>query len=286
MPTIGQKPSWAISCPVPSRSGWKEPAHEEIADGYDDASILFADIAGFTAMSNTPPAEVVRFLDHLYTDLDALAEKYRLEDQDHRRLVHGRRRRADPRSDHLRDLARFALDMFEVAGNVPGADGRRWGCGSASPPARSWRVWWGRRSSSRRLGDAVNLASRMESTGVVGRIQVTTDVRDRLAGEFAFRERGPVRSKARASSSPGSWKAPRRRPRPDNCRPVRSSQSSVTPSPRLRLVLSYVGVCQTDVVPLRDVDIAVLHRPDEQSGLDAAGRPTAMYFCGCGSGAI
>ena len=67
-----------LPCTVAQRL--KEPAHEEIADGYDDASILFADIAGFTAMSShTPPAEVVRFLDHLYTDLDALAEKYRLE---------------------------------------------------------------------------------------------------------------------------------------------------------------------------------------------------------------
>jgi len=178
----------------------KEPAHEEIADGYDDASILFADIAGFTAMSShTPPAEVVRFLDHLYTDLDALAEKYRLEKiktiGDSYMVVGGV---PDPRSDHLRDLARFALDMFEVAGNVAGADGAALGLrvGIATGPVVAgvvgskkffYDVW----------GDAVNLASRMESTGVVRRIQVTTDVRDRLAGEFAFSERGPIAVKGK-----------------------------------------------------------------------------------------
>lgn len=178
----------------------KEPVHDEIADGYDDASILFADIAGFTAMSShTPPAEVVRFLDHLYTDLDALAEKYGLEKiktiGDSYMVVGGV---PDPRPDHLRDLARFALDMFAVADRVPGSDGTAMGLrvGIATGPVVAgvvgskkffYDVW----------GDAVNLASRMESTGVVGRIQVTTDVRDRLAGEFVFSERGQIAVKGK-----------------------------------------------------------------------------------------
>jgi adenylate cyclase len=58
----------------------KNPAHTIIADKYDDASILFADIAGYTERaSDTSPTDLVRFLDALYTDLDALVDKHGLE---------------------------------------------------------------------------------------------------------------------------------------------------------------------------------------------------------------
>ncbi|PRC62693.1 adenylate/guanylate cyclase domain-containing protein, partial [Mycobacterium sp. ITM-2017-0098] len=58
----------------------KEPTRTVIADKYDDASILFADIAGYTKRaSDTAPAELVRFLDRLYTDLDALVDRHGLE---------------------------------------------------------------------------------------------------------------------------------------------------------------------------------------------------------------
>ena len=58
----------------------KNPEHTIIADKYDDASILFADIAGYTKRaSDTAPTELVRFLDALYTDLDALVDRHGLE---------------------------------------------------------------------------------------------------------------------------------------------------------------------------------------------------------------
>ena len=58
----------------------KDPAHGTIADRYDDASILFADIAGFTERaSQMPAAELVRFLDRLYTTFDRLVDKHGLE---------------------------------------------------------------------------------------------------------------------------------------------------------------------------------------------------------------
>src|SRR5262249_3746473 len=58
----------------------KDPVRNVIADKYDDASVLFADIAGFTERaSQTPPAELIQFLDRVYTDFDALVDKYQLE---------------------------------------------------------------------------------------------------------------------------------------------------------------------------------------------------------------
>src|SRR6476646_4709644 len=58
----------------------KDPSRNIIADKYDDASILFADIAGYTKRaSDTTPTDLVRFLDRLYTDLDALVDRHGLE---------------------------------------------------------------------------------------------------------------------------------------------------------------------------------------------------------------
>ena len=70
---------------------------QPIADHFGSASILFADVADFTPWSERlPPAEVVGYLDHLFSHFDELAERYGLrEDQDHRRLLHGRCGRSD-----------------------------------------------------------------------------------------------------------------------------------------------------------------------------------------------
>lgn len=84
----------------------KDPGHQIIADRYDDASILFADIAGYTKRtSDTSPTELVRFLDGLYTDLDALVEHHGLEkiktSGDSYMVVSGV---PEPRDDHLEAL--------------------------------------------------------------------------------------------------------------------------------------------------------------------------------------
>ena len=173
----------------------KDPARTEVADRYDDASVLFADIAGFTAMSSqASPADVVRFLDRLYTELDALIERHGLEKikttGDSYMVVSGV---PEPRPDHGEALARFALEMREVSGTITGTDGHPLvlRIGMARGPVVAgvigskkffYDVW----------GDAVNVASRMESTGVAGRIQVSESVREALADEFEFEERGLI----------------------------------------------------------------------------------------------
>jgi len=57
----------------------KDRSNSVIADKYDDASILFADIAGYTSGPATPRGELVAFLDDLYTSLDALVTRHGLE---------------------------------------------------------------------------------------------------------------------------------------------------------------------------------------------------------------
>jgi adenylate cyclase len=173
----------------------KERSPSVIADKYDDASILFADIAGYTERaSDTSPEELVAFLDNLYTSLDALVTRHGLEkiktSGDAYIVVSGV---PQPRPDHLEALADLALDIAEAVAGL--TDSR--GCavplriGLANGPLVAGVV------GSQRFfydvwGDAVNVASRMESMAAVGCIQVPQPVYERLSNRFVFEERGDV----------------------------------------------------------------------------------------------
>lgn len=173
----------------------KEPERRVIADKYDEASVLFADIVGFTERaSSTPPAELVRFLDRLYSAFDELVDKHGLEkikvSGDSYMVVSGVPR---PRPDHVHALADFALDMADVAAGLKDPHGRAvpLRVGLATGPVVAGVV------GSRRFfydvwGDAVNVASRMESTDSVGQIQVPDEVYQRLKDDFVLRERGYI----------------------------------------------------------------------------------------------
>ena len=173
----------------------KDPERSVIADKYDEASVLFADIVGFTERaSSTPPADLVRFLDRLYSEFDALVDKHGLEkikvSGDSYMVVSGVPR---PRPDHVQALADFALDMADVAAGLKDPHGRPvpLRVGLASGPVVAGVV------GSRRFfydvwGDAVNVASRMESTDSVGQIQVPDEVYERLKDDFVLRERGHI----------------------------------------------------------------------------------------------
>jgi adenylate cyclase len=173
----------------------KEPGRGVIADKYDDASVLFADIVGFTERaSGTPPADLVRFLDRLYGAFDALVDKHGLEkikvSGDSYMVVSGVPR---PRPDHARALADFALDIANVAAGLKDPHGEPipLRVGMACGPVVAGVV------GSRRFfydvwGDAVNVASRMESTDSVGRIQVPEAMYARLKDEFVLQERGSI----------------------------------------------------------------------------------------------
>jgi adenylate cyclase len=173
----------------------KDPARNVIADKYDDVSVLFADIAGFTERaSDMPPEQLIRFLNRLYSDFDALVDKHGLEkikvSGDSYMVVSGV---PEPRADHVEALASFALDMADAASRLKDSRGNPLPLriGLARGPVVAGVV------GSRRFfydvwGDAVNVASRMESTDSIGRIQVPEDVYQRLRTDFVFQERGAV----------------------------------------------------------------------------------------------
>lgn len=173
----------------------KEPGRGVIADKYDDATVLFADIVGFTERASaTPPADLVRFLDRLYGAFDALVDKHGLEkikvSGDSYMVVSGVPR---PRPDHAQALADFALDMANVVAGLKDPHGEPvpLRVGMACGPVVAGVV------GSRRFfydvwGDAVNVASRMEATDSVGRIQVPEELYQRLKDEFVLQERGRI----------------------------------------------------------------------------------------------
>ncbi|MGO4833047.1 adenylate/guanylate cyclase domain-containing protein [Rhizobiaceae sp. 2RAB30] len=166
-----------------------------IADKFESASILFADMAGFTARAgDTSPEELVRFLNRVFTGFDRLVEKHGLEkiktSGDAYMVVAGV---PASRPDHAAALADFALDMRDGASRLRDPSGRQVPIriGMATGPVVAGVV------GTRKLfydvwGDAVNVAARMEQTGEAGAIQVSETTYALLRDGFALAARGPV----------------------------------------------------------------------------------------------
>ncbi|HEU4362300.1 MAG TPA: adenylate/guanylate cyclase domain-containing protein [Mycobacterium sp.] len=201
----------------------KNPAVDVIADSYDEASVLFADIADFTRRaSRTAPHQLVEFLNRLYTDLDLLVDRRGLEkvktSGDSYLVVSGV---PEPRPDHLQAVARLALDVADAVAGMRDPLGRPVSLriGLATGPVVAGVVGT-RRFFYDVWGDAVNLAARMESTDAEGRIQVPQDVYERLKDDFVFEERGDIDVKGKGVMH--TWFLVGERPRPDGRRPTRS----------------------------------------------------------------
>jgi class 3 adenylate cyclase len=162
----------------------------QIADAVSDVGVLFADIAGFTALSEkTPPHELVSLLDDIFSGFDALAAEYDLEKiktiGDAYMVASGL---LDPRPSHAEDLATVALAMQE---QVRAVDSLAVRIGIDIGPVVAGII--GRRKFTYDLwGDTVNTASRMEAHGVAGEIHATERARDRLAHTFDFVSRGTI----------------------------------------------------------------------------------------------
>jgi adenylate cyclase len=166
-----------------------------IADQFAAASILFADIVDFTPLSNNlQPAEVVGLLDHLFTHFDLLVEGYGVEKiktiGDCYMVAAGV---PTPRADHARVMALVALEMRESLASEDGVGhlGLELRIGINSGPVVAGVI--GRKRFLYDLwGDAVNMASRMESHGTPGRIQVTRATYELLRDEFELEPRGTI----------------------------------------------------------------------------------------------
>jgi class 3 adenylate cyclase len=168
---------------------------DAIADFYPAISILFADIVGFTPLSaGMSPANIVGLLNQVFTRFDELTERFALEKiktiGDAYMVVSGL---PVPRPDHAEVLADLALEMqdsvHELSELIACPLQLRIGLhtGSAVAGVIGWRKFaydlW---------GDAVNTASRMESHGLTGKIQVSEEYYKILKGRYCFDDRGEI----------------------------------------------------------------------------------------------
>ncbi|HNB54029.1 MAG TPA: adenylate/guanylate cyclase domain-containing protein [Anaerolineales bacterium] len=168
-----------------------------IADQYEDATVLFADLVGFTPLAaNIPPNEVINLLNRVFSLFDHLADRYGLEKiktiGDSYMAVGGV---SIPLPEHTAAVATMALDMQRLLTKI--TDGKlqvRIGihCGPVIAGVIGIRKFiydlW---------GDTVNIASRMESHGCPGQIQVTHPVYERLSEKYNFIARGPISVKGK-----------------------------------------------------------------------------------------
>jgi adenylate cyclase len=160
-----------------------------IADTYAQASLLFADVVGFTPLSSRfSSKEVVTMLNDLYERFDAIVARYGLEKIKtigDCYMVAGGLPHPDP--DHLKRLTSAAMEMQAEAGKVHTPDGQplalRIGmhagpvtAGVIGQAKFAFDVW----------GDTVNTASRMETAGAANRITVSDEVRHALGDAYAF----------------------------------------------------------------------------------------------------
>jgi class 3 adenylate cyclase len=175
-------------------------SEDVIADAYREATVMFADLVDFTIRSQAVgPRRMVKALDDLFSTFDALARKHGLEKiktiGDAYMAAAGV---PSPRPDHADAVAQMAIDVrdhvegrFDPDGNPLsiriGIDSGPVVAGVIGESKFIYDLW----------GDTVNTASRMESHGVPGQIQVTERTQERLGSRYKFEQRGPIQVKGK-----------------------------------------------------------------------------------------
>ncbi len=171
-----------------------------IADSFEDASVLFADLVGFTALAASRPAsETVSMLNNIFSAFDQEVAKRGLEKiktiGDAYMVAGGL---PDPSPDHTAQVLGLAVDMLEILRKHNEEYGHELNlrigvsrgpliAGVIGSQKLSYDIW----------GDTVNVASRMESMGIPGRIQVTERVVQVTSDDFEFEDRGILEVKGR-----------------------------------------------------------------------------------------
>jgi class 3 adenylate cyclase len=172
-----------------------------IADRLPEVTALFSDVVGFTELSlSVPPAEMVQMLNRMFSAFDSLVEEHGVEkiktSGDGYVVLGGA---PAPMADHARAVAELALGMRKVVEGLRRETGWpldiRLGIDTGGPVVGGvvgrkkffYDVW----------GDTINTASRMESHGVPGQIQVTQATYERLRDAYEFEERGKISVKGK-----------------------------------------------------------------------------------------
>ncbi len=171
-----------------------------IADHFTNTRVLFADIVGFTPLSNEmAPDEMINLLNRIYSHFDALVETYGLEKirtiGDNYLVASGV---PVQRQDHAQAIAKMGLEILEFANSDPtltrinlsfriGINSGPLTAGVVGTKKFQYDVW----------GDTVNTASRMESQGVASKIQITENTYQLLKDEFLLERRGTINIKGK-----------------------------------------------------------------------------------------
>ena len=166
-----------------------------IADRFEDMSVLFADVVGFTQISrNMSPSDLVKMLNHVFSLFDRVAERLALEKiktiGDAYMVAGGLGTDGQGDAEKLADMGLEMLELLAKYREESGVD-LQVRIGMHTGPAVAgvvglkkfiYDIW----------GETVNTASRMESHGVPNRIQVLESTTEKLAGSHIFEERGKV----------------------------------------------------------------------------------------------
>jgi PAS domain S-box-containing protein len=171
-----------------------------IAENFAQVSVMFADIVGFTQIAaRLRPIELINLLNQVFSTFDRLSEKHGLEKiktvGDAYMVVGGLPVR---RPDHAEAIAEMALDMQAAITKFCREMGNEFNirigintgpvvAGVIGIKKFSYDLW----------GDTVNIASRMESHGVPGKIHVTTATYERLQEQYLFEKRGVIQVKGK-----------------------------------------------------------------------------------------
>jgi adenylate cyclase len=173
---------------------------DAIADGFAEVTVLFADLVGFTELSQKmSPEELVRMLNRIFSAFDDLAQNLGIEKiktiGDCYMVAAGL---PEPRADHVHVMARMALRMREALDAINAEHGYslRVRIGLHTGPVVAGVI--GKRKFIYDLwGDTVNTASRMESSGDERRIHVTKAVWEKLGDAFVTSARGAIKVKGK-----------------------------------------------------------------------------------------
>jgi class 3 adenylate cyclase len=173
-----------------------------VADRHEEATVMFVDIVGFTVMSAAmTPERLVRFLNDLFQELDALTTREGLEKiktiGDAYMVAGGL---PAPRKDHAEAVARLALAMRDLVAGLDTPTGQKLSvrigihtgpviAGVIGATKLTYDLW----------GDTVNTASRMESHGEPGMIQVSRTTYDHLGDRYRFEPRGTIQVKGKGA---------------------------------------------------------------------------------------
>jgi class 3 adenylate cyclase len=185
---------------------------EEIADGFAEVTVLFADIVGFTELSQKlSPDELVKMLNRIFSAFDDLAEEHGLEKiktiGDCYMVAAGI---PNARPDHAVAMAKMALAMRDALERINRESGYtlrvRIGLHTGAVVAG---VIGKRKFIYDMWGDTVNTASRMESSGLPDEIQITRDLNDLVADTFVTERRGTIKVKGKGEMETFLLKGPK-----------------------------------------------------------------------------